>query len=89
MEACKAAFDDLERRFGVTVLGTLDDDETMVGARTSWPWTCYILAEAPDREAVAAICDQLRETKVDDQTRLWRYLTVEARMGRPLFFGAK
>jgi hypothetical protein len=86
MEACKTAFDGLEERFGVTVLGTLDDDETLVGARDGWPWTCYILAEAPDREAVTKVCNQLRETRVDDAAKLWKYLTIEARMGRPLFF---
>src|SRR5437762_9380667 len=64
MEACKQAFDDLEGKFGVRVLGTLDDDETMVGPSDGWPWTCYILADAPDRDAVAAVCNQLRTTKV-------------------------
>ena len=86
MEALKASFADLEERFGVRVLGTLDDDELMVGARSTWPWTCYILAEVPDRAAVAAVCNLLRTTEVGD-ARLWKYLTVEARLGRPLFFG--
>jgi hypothetical protein len=86
MEALKASFADLEERFGVRVLGTLDDDELMVGARETWPWTCYILAEVPDRAAVAAVCNLLRTTEVGD-ARLWKYLTVEARLGRPLFFG--
>jgi hypothetical protein len=88
MEACKAAFDDLEGKFGVHVLGTMDDDETMVGPSEGWPWTCYILAEAPDRDAVNAVCNQLRTTNVGGSGhRLWRYLKVEARLGRPLFFG--
>ena len=86
MEALKASFADLEERFGVRVLGTLDDDELMVGARETWPWTCYILAEVPDRAAVAAVCNLLRTTEVGD-ARLWKYVTVEARLGRPLFFG--
>lgn len=85
MEALKRAFGDLEERFGVRVLGTLDDDETMVGATRTWPWTCYILAEAPDRESVAAVCNLLREVEVGE-ARLWKYLKVEARVGRPLFF---
>jgi hypothetical protein len=86
MEALKSSFADLEERFGVRVLGTLDDDEVMVGARETWPWTCYILAEVPDRAAVAAVCNLLRTTEVGD-ARLWKYLRVEARLGRPLFFG--
>ena len=69
----------------VRVLGTLDDDEMMVGAADTWPWTCYILAEVPDRGAVAAVCNLLRNTEVGD-ARLWKYLKVEARLGRPLFF---
>jgi hypothetical protein len=85
MESLKREFGDLEGRFGVRVLGTLDDDETMVGATGSWPWTCYVLAEAPDRNAVAAVCNLLREVEVGG-VRLWKYLKVEARVGRPLFF---
>jgi hypothetical protein len=85
MEALKRGFADLERRFGVRVLGTLDDDETMVGAREGWPWTCYILAEVPDRDAVVRVCNLLREVEADG-TPLWKYLRVEARIGRPLFF---
>ena len=85
-EALTRGFADLEQRFGVRVLGTLDDDETMVGATATWPWTCYVLAEAPSRAAVAAVCNILREEAVDDD-RLWKYVKVEARLGRPLFFG--
>ena len=85
MEALRSSFADLEQRFGVRVLGTLDDDETMVGARETWPWTCYVLAEVPDRTAVASVCNLLRETEVGD-ARLWKYLKIEARLGRPLFF---
>jgi len=85
MEALKRGFADLEGRFGVRVLGTLDDDETMVGASDGWPWTCYVLAQVPDRDAVVRVCNLLREVEVDG-TPLWKYLKVEARIGRPLFF---
>jgi hypothetical protein len=84
--AITKAFDDLGGRFGLTVLGTMDDDELMVGNSSSWPWTCYILADAPDLEAVAKVCNVLREAEVGG-SRLWKYLKVEARVGRPLFFG--
>lgn len=83
--AITAAFDDLQGRFGVTVLGTLDDDRLMVGQAPVAPWTAYILAEAPDIEAVAGICNIVRETPVGEH-RLWRYLRIEARVGRELFF---
>jgi hypothetical protein len=80
------AFEDLGGRFGLTVLGTMDDDELMVGSSETWPWTCYILADAPDLEAVTKVCNILREAEAGGH-RLWRYLKVEARVGRPLFFG--
>lgn len=71
---------------GVTVLGTIDDDETMVGTSpTGFPWTCYLLGDFPDREAVVAACNLFRTIEVGDQGhRLWRYMRIEARMGRPL-----
>lgn len=86
-EAIPPAFADLGGRFGVEVLGTLDDDRLMVGPSPTWPWTCYILADAPDLDAVAAVCDVLRSTDLPSGHKLWRYLKVEARVGRPLFFG--
>lgn len=84
--AISEAFDDLSGRFGITVLGTLDDDRTMVGPSPSWPWTAYILADAPSLEAVALVCNIVRERSVGSH-RLWRYLRIEARVGRSLFFG--
>jgi hypothetical protein len=84
--AIREAFDDLGGRFGITVLGTLDDDQTMVGQSPAWPWTAYILADAPSLESVVAVCNLVRETQIGPH-RLWRYLRIEARVGRELFFG--
>ena len=84
-DALTAAFDGLGRRFGATVLGTLADDETKVGESTAWPWGCYFLATVPDHSTAGAICDLVRQTRVGDH-RLWRYVTIEARIGGPLFF---
>lgn len=84
--AITEAFDDLQGRFGITVMGTLDDDQIMVGSSPNWPWTAYILAEAPSLEAVVAVCNVVRESSVAEH-RLWRYLRIEARIGRRLFFG--
>lgn len=86
IQAIRTAFDDLAGRFGVQVLGTMDDDEIMVGPSDGFPWTAYILADAPSYEAVTSVCNQVRETEVDG-TALWKYLKVEARLGRRLFFG--
>ncbi|ALV28693.1 hypothetical protein ACVNHC_12345 [Pannonibacter sp. Q-1] len=71
---------------GVTVLGTIDDDETMVGTSpTGFPWTCYMLCDFPDRDAVVAACNLFRTIQVGDENhRLWRYMRIEARMGRAL-----
>jgi hypothetical protein len=86
VQAFKEAFDDLEGRFGVRVLGTLDDDDLVVGPSAGWPWTAYILADAPDLEAIKAITTLVRDWEIDDD-RLWRYVKIEARVGRELFFG--
>ena len=85
-QVIEEAFADLQGRFGVRVLGTLDDDEMMVGPSLAWPWTAYILAEVPDLATVTKVCDIVRSTPVGDG-RLWRYLRIEARLGRELFFG--
>jgi len=69
---------------GVEVIGTLDDDETMVGTSpTGFPWTAYIMADMPDRDSVVAACNLFRTTPVGEY-RLWKYCRVEARMGRAL-----
>jgi hypothetical protein len=79
------AFADLGGRFGITVLGTMDDDELMVGPSATWPWTAYVLADAPSLESVRGICNIVRAS-TSGESRLWRYLRIEARVGRPLFF---
>ena len=85
-EATRSAFDGYAERFGVTVLGTFYDDTLQIGPSTSFPWTCYLLLDAPDYPTVRAIANLVRETEVGEH-RLWRYYKVEARLGRPLFFG--
>ncbi len=88
IKALGTAFEDLAGRFGATVLGGMDDDQLQVGPSASWPWTAYILADVPDLDAVVAICNLVRETPVLED-RLWKYIKVEARVGRPLFFGTR
>jgi hypothetical protein len=88
VKAITDAFADLRGRFGVEVLGTMDDDELMVGASVAWPWTAYVLADVPDLETVAKVTNVLREAEAEG-SRLWKYLRVEARVGRPLFFASE
>jgi hypothetical protein len=69
---------------GVEILGTIDDDQTMVGTSPAgWPWTFYILADVPDHATVVAACNLFRTIEVGEH-RLWRYIRVEARIGREL-----
>jgi len=68
---------------GVSVLGTIDDDQHMVGPSDSWPWTSYVLADVTDQPTVAAACNLFRTVQVGEHG-LWRYMKIEARVGRPL-----
>jgi len=85
MSAIPPAFEDLAGRFGIEVLGTIDDDQLSVGPSGGWPWTAYVLADCPDLDTVVTVCHLVRTTSIGPY-RLWRYLRVEARVGRPLFF---
>jgi len=70
---------------GVKVLGNMDDDQSMVGPSDGFPWTTYLLADVPDVETVHAACNLLRTTAVGEGPyKLWRYVKIEARMGREL-----
>ncbi len=70
---------------GVRIVGTIDDDQIMVGPSTTPPWTAYILADVPDFETAAAVCNLFRATPVGDGTfKLWKYARVECRLGREL-----
>ena len=78
---------DLLGRFGIRVLGTIDDDRVAVGPPVGRCWTSYILADVPDFESVVAFCNQFRTTTIGDTDELlWKYARVEARIGRPLAF---
>ena len=73
---------------GVEIIGTIDDDQTTVGAAPNgWPWTFYILADVPDHATAIAACNLFRTTRVGEH-RLWRFMRVEARIGRELVIPA-
>ncbi len=75
---CQQVFGDWEERFGVRVIGSLDDDQLQIGPSLTYPWTFYVLADAPDRESVVRIVNQLREGK----NPLFQYIKIETRIGR-------
>ncbi len=84
-QATQALMTGVAKLEGVSVLGTLDDDETQVGTSATFPWTWYMMCDFPDRKTVVAACNLLRTIVVDDEDhRLWKYMRVEARMGRAL-----
>lgn len=85
--AIAAAFDNLEGRFGVKVLGTFDDDLLQCGPTPAFPWISYILADVPDLESAVAITNLVRTPFRDH--RIVKYMRVEARVGHPLFFGTR
>ncbi|MBV6273933.1 IacB protein [Alcaligenaceae bacterium CGII-47] len=70
---------------GTELIGTFDDDRSMVGPSASWPWTAYLMADVPDLDTVHAACNLFRTVPVGDGTyKLWKYGKVEARVGREL-----
>ena len=83
--AIKDAFADLQGRFGVEVLGTFDDDLLQVGMTRGYPFISYILASIPNLNAAIEVTNLVRTPYKD--TRLAKYLTIDARIGHPLFFG--
>jgi hypothetical protein len=85
LEGITEAFKDLNGRYGIKVLAAFDDDQVMVGPSVDYPWTAYVIADAPDYESITRVCNIVRETKIGAY-RMWRYMRVEARIGRGLFF---
>jgi hypothetical protein len=85
LNALTDAFSDLKDRFGVGVLGTLDDDRLRIMPSQGWPWTAYILADVPNLATVTTLCNLIRQTRVEDAA-LSKYVCMEARVGRRLFF---
>ncbi|MGW0035472.1 hypothetical protein GYA93_16780 [Gordonia desulfuricans] len=82
-EATQEFLGALKAMDGVEVIGTMDDDAHMVGPSAGWPWTFYVLADVVDQPTVKAACNLLRTTMVGEYA-LWKYFTIEARMGREL-----
>ena len=75
---CRQVFSNWEERFGVKVLGSLDDDQSQIGPSLTYPWTFYALADVPDIDTVNKIVNQLRE----GESPLFKYINLETRIGR-------
>jgi hypothetical protein len=79
------AFGNLEERFGVRVLGGIDDDLLSHGATHLPHYRAYILLDAPDFGSVVKLCEVAKKTAVGPYCLL-RYMGIDARIGRPLPF---
>jgi hypothetical protein len=80
-----ALMDGVKALPGVDFIGDIDDDAHMVGPSDGWPWTCYLLADVDTQETVKAACNLVRTTGVGDgDVKLWRFVKIEARIGRAL-----
>ena len=55
-------------------------DQIQIGPTTGHPWTFFIICDVPDYETVPKVVDQLRH----GDPPLFKYIKLEARMGRPL-----
>jgi hypothetical protein len=80
----------IEKEFGVKILSTMDDDQLSVGAADGWPFTGYVVADAPSLDSVVGVCDAVKQSRVGDEP-LTKFIRFEARLGRPLFedFGVR
>jgi len=81
----RTAFERLEERFDVRVLGAIDDDLLAHGATHLPHYRAYILLAARDLNTAVELCKVVKETRVGPY-RLWRYLGLDARIGRTLPF---
>lgn len=85
LEAITQAYANLEKRFEIKVLGAFDDDQIMMGPSAQWPWTAYLLADVSSYDVVVQVTNIIRETQIGPY-RLSKYMRVESRIGRSLFF---
>lgn len=84
-QAVVALTDGIKSQPGIEFIGDIDDDSQMVGPSDGWPWTFYLLCDADSQTTVKAACNVLRTIQVGGGGhRLWKYVKVEARIGRAL-----
>ena len=79
-DKCREVFGGWQERYGIEILGTLDDDQLQIGPTLGYPWTFYVMCDAPSHEIMIDVVDQLRR----GERPLSKYIKVDMRMGRPL-----
>lgn len=77
-EQCRDVFGGWKERFGIEVIGSLDDDQIQIGPALTYPWTFYVLCDAPSRKALIDMVNRLRE----GDPPLFKYVKLEVRTGR-------
>ena len=75
-----AAFEDLGGRFGIEVIGTMDDDELMVGPSFPGPGPPTSSPTLPTSRPSPAVCDIMRSTRIGED-RLWRFMRIRRASG--------
>ena len=79
-DKCREVFGGWKERYGIEVLSSMDDDQIQIGPAFGYPWTFYVMCDAPSREVMIEVVDQLRR----GDKPLFKYIKVDVRMGRPL-----
>jgi hypothetical protein len=84
-QATVSLMDQIKALPGVDFIGDIDDDSHTVGPSDGWPWTFYLLCDVDSQATVKAACNFLRTIQVGQSDfKLWKFVKVEARMGRAL-----
>ena len=76
---CREVFGNWKERYGIEIIGSLDDDQVQIGPTFSYPWTFYILCDSPDLALLISVVDSLRH----GDPPLFKYIKLEVRTGRP------
>ncbi|MCY3774304.1 MAG: IacB protein [Gemmatimonadetes bacterium] len=79
-DKCREVFGSWKERYGIEVLSSMDDDQIQIGPTFGYPWTFYVMCDAPSHEVMIDVVDQLRR----GDKPLFKYIKVDVRMGRPL-----
>jgi hypothetical protein len=83
--ALREGFGLLDERFDIRLLGGFDDDLLSHGATHLPHYRAYILLDTANLNTVVNLCRVVKETRVGPYC-LWRYLGIDARIGRRLPF---
>ena len=79
-DKCREVFGGWKERFGIDVLASLDDDQLQIGPTLGYPWTFYVMCDAPSHEVMIDVVDQLRR----GERPLFKFIKLDVRIGRPV-----